>query len=42
MHNNKRAHTFTNNGRQKSVSMRTAKRLHKYLNIDAKVLIEYA
>jgi len=29
-------------GGKRSVSMRTAKRLHKYLNIDAKVLIEYA
>ena len=27
---------------KRSVSMRTAKRLHKYLNIDAEVLIEYA
>ena len=29
-------------GGKRSVSMRTAKRLHKYLNIDAKMLIEYA
>jgi plasmid maintenance system antidote protein VapI len=27
---------------KRAVSMRTAKRLHKYLNIDAKILIEYA